>query len=226
MIKLVAFLLISVCFMQIANAQEHKEDSANPTANEYMHQNSHEELAKAFDSSERDKWQKPEEVIAFLGNIENKTIIDLGSGSGYFTFRLVGAGANVIATDVDNEFLKIIEEKQKQLDIDHDKLKTMLISENELSIGTNMVDLVFMVNVYHHLSNRVSYFNAVNNILRQNGKIVIVDFYKETLPVGPSKNHKISKDEVLKELDEAGFKNIDVNTELLEYQYIITAYKF
>lgn len=226
MIKLVAFLLISLFFMQTASAQEHREESANPTANEYMHQNSHEELARAFDSSERDKWQKPEEVIVSLGNIKNKTIIDLGSGSGYFTFRLVDAGANVIAADVDNEFLKMIEEKQKQLDIDPDKLKTLLIRENELNVGSNMVDIIFMVNVYHHLSNRISYFNSVNSILRQNGKIVIVDFYKKTLPVGPSKNHKIAQDEVLKELDEAGFKNIDVNTELLEYQYIITANKF
>ena len=83
-----------------------------------------------------------------------------------------------------------------------------------------------MVNVYHHVSDRVNYFSNANSILNVDGRMVIVDFYKKSLPVGPPKNHKISKGVVLEELQKAGYSKIEVNTELLEYQYIITAYKY
>jgi ubiquinone/menaquinone biosynthesis C-methylase UbiE len=212
--------------LQIGFCQQYDDDSVGTSANEFMLQSSHENLAKVFDSSERDDWQKPDEVIEFLGEIKDKTIVDVGSGSGYFSFRLVKAGANVIAADIDSEFLQIIEKKQKELNIDQDELKTVRIDENKLNIDTRSADIVFLVNAYHHISDRVNYFSSVNSTLKEDGKIVIVDFYKKTLPVGPPKNHKISKEVVLKELKEAGYEKVEINTELLEYQYIITAYKF
>ena len=212
--------------LQVGFCQHHNDDSVGMSVNELMLQSSHEKLAKVFDSSERDDWQKPDEVIKFLGEIKDKTIVDLGSGSGYFSFRLVNAGANVIAADVDPEFLQIIEKKQKKLNIDQDELKTVRIDENKLNIDTRSADIVFLVNAYHHISDRVNYFSSVNSTLKEDGKIVIVDFYKKKLPVGPPKDHKISKEVVLKELKEAGYEKVEINTELLEYQYIITAPKY
>jgi len=220
------FLLLTVLFIPLFGIGQHTFDTTGSSANEYMQLNTHEQLATAFESSERDNWQKPDEVIRFLGDIKNKTIVDLGCGSGYFSFRLVEAGANVIAADIDPEFLKMISDKQKKLKINQDRLKTMQISERELNIERDATDVVFLVNVYHHISNRISYFNSVNSKLKEHGKIVIIDFYKKELPVGPPKNHKISKDDVLKELKEAGFVDIDVNTDLLDFQYIITVNKF
>lgn len=211
---------------QFGIGQHTSHDTTGTSANEYMHRNTHEQLAIAFESSERDNWQKPDEVIRFLGDIKNKTIVDLGCGSGYFSFRLIEAGANVIAADVDPEFLTMVIDKQERLKITQDRLQTVQISETELNIDTSVADIVFLVNVYHHISNRVNYFNSVNSRLKDNGKIIIIDFYKKELPVGPPKNHKISKDDVLEELKEAGFLDLEMNTDLLDFQYIITAKKF
>lgn len=212
--------------LQIGICQKHDSDSVRMSANEYMLQNSHEKLVKIFESSERDSWQKPDEVIKFLGEVKGKIIVDVGSGSGYFSFRLVKAGAKVIAADIDPEFLKVIEKKRKEYDIDHDDLKTVRINEDNLNIDAGSADIIFLVNVYHHISDRVNYFSSVNSTLKEDGKIVIVDFYKKKLPVGPPKNHKISKEVVLTEMKEAGYKNIEININLLEYQYIITALKY
>lgn len=224
--KIVILTLSLTALFQEAISQHDSIDSTKSTANEYMHQNSHEELAEKFESSERDSWQKPDLVINFLGDISAKTVVDVGSGSGYFSFRLVNAGANVIAADVDPGFLKMIKEKQEKYDIDQGRLTTKLIENSELNINSNSADIIFLVNVYHHISDRVDYFSSVNSKLKEHGKIVIVDFYKKTLPIGPSKNHKISSEVVLNELDAAGYKSIDIDTELLEYQYIITAHKY
>lgn len=215
---------MSICYVVLA--QDHAHDSTISTANEYMHQTSHEDLVKIFDSSERDAWQKPDEVIKFLGDIKEKTVVDVGSGSGYFSFRLVNAGANVVAADVDKEFLNGIDEKRAVAKIDEEKLRTVLIDNEKLNIEEQSADIIFLVNVYHHLSNRVQYFSAANNTLKDSGKIVIVDFYKKSMSIGPSKNHKLAKEIVEEELREAGYSKIVTDTTLLEYQYIITAYKF
>jgi uncharacterized protein Smg (DUF494 family) len=53
--------------------------------------------------------------------------------------------------------------------------------------------------------------------------LVIIDFFKKELPVGPPVDHKIDQEMVKKELTEAGFTNFEINTDLLEYQYIIRA---
>ncbi len=131
MIKSNLLLFLLLLMLQIGFCQHHNHDSAGMSANEYMLQYSHENLAKVFDSSERDDWQKPGEVIKYLGEIKDKTIVDVGSGSGYFSFRLVKAEANVIAADIDPEFSQIIEKKQKELNIDQDELKTVRIDENK-----------------------------------------------------------------------------------------------
>ena len=81
-------------------------------ANTHMQRHSIESIVQAFDSDERDEWQKPDEVITLLGNLKGKTVMDIGSGSGYFSFRLADAGARVICADVDNRFLDVIKEKK------------------------------------------------------------------------------------------------------------------
>lgn len=47
-------------------------------------------------------------MLAYLGNLEGKKVVDIGAGSGYFSFRLAAAGAAVIAADVNDEFQQCI----------------------------------------------------------------------------------------------------------------------
>lgn len=209
-----------------AVCQHHTDHEETSEANKYMHQSSVENLARAFDSSSRDEWQRPDELVSSLGDIENKTVVDLGSGSGYFSVRLAARGANVLAVDVNDEFIQIIEEKKQEFEIPDEKLQTVKITEKSLDLEHGSVDIVFMVNTYHHISDRVRYFREANEVLKKDGRMVIVDFYKKSIPVGPPKNHKISKEVVLSELEEAGYTSVQQDTTLLEYQYIVTATAF
>ena len=59
--------------------------------------------------------------------------------------------------------------------------------------------------------------------LAEGGELIIIDYFKHKIAVGPPVDHKISMELVLKELKEAGFTEFEQNTELLEYQYIIRA---
>jgi hypothetical protein len=56
-----------------------------------------------LERADRDLWQKPDEVVTALGLLGDETVLDLGAGSGYFTFRLANAlpRGKVIAADTE-----------------------------------------------------------------------------------------------------------------------------
>lgn len=201
----------------------HDEKAHPGGANEYMHQSSVDRLVERFESDERNAYQKPDEVIKFLGDIQGKKIMDIGAGSGYFSVPLAQAGAKVIAADVDDEFQAYIKQRIEKNGLEDLGIELRKLPYDSPSLEASEVDMVFIVNTYHHIEDRVPYFKQVLNGIADGGELVIIDYYKHEIPVGPPHNHKIAKEVVLKELKEAGFTQIEENTELLEYQYILRA---
>lgn len=83
--------------------------------------------------------------------------------------------------------------------------------------------MVLIVNTYHHIDNRAEYFAKVKKGTKNNGELVVIDFFKTDVPVGPPTDHKVSIDEVIAELKKAGYTSFEVNVDLLPYQFIIEA---
>lgn len=215
-----------ICFVitvlpLLGHAQHHHKDSLK-TANQHMHQSSIQELIKRFESPERDAYQKPEKVLEYLGKIKGKTIIDIGSGTGYFSVKLAQKGAKVIAADVNSEFQEYLKKRIQEHKISNIELRKIPYDNPNLS--EQEVDIAVIVNTYHHIENRVEYFSKVKKGLKKEGYIVVIDFFKaEDIPVGPPLDHKLSIDEVVRELKKAGYTYFDVRVDILPYQYIIKA---
>lgn len=203
--------------------EDHVHHDGHNNANEHMHESTTQELIDRFESPERDAYQQPAKVLEFLGNVKGLKILDIGAGSGYFSFRLLTAGATVIAGDVNDEFLAHIKNKKETDFNNNPNLELRKLPFDSPALQPQEVDKVLIVNTYHHIENRVAYFSQVLKGLKLGGELVVIDFFKKELPVGPPVDHKIGQKKVKKELTEAGFTNIEINTDLLEYQYIIRA---
>ncbi len=191
-------------------------------ANAHMHQNSFEELLARFEDPERDHWQQPEAVLQMLGDLGEKTVADIGAGSGYFAFRMAPHAQKVIAIDIDQRFLDYIDEKNAARP-ERLPIETRLAAPDNPKLAPAEADVVLIVNTYHHIENRVRYFAGVRKNLPPGGRLVVVDFFKKELPVGPPPEIKLSETVVEKELREAGFTEIHIDTSTLPYQYIIIA---
>jgi cyclopropane fatty-acyl-phospholipid synthase-like methyltransferase len=208
-----------------AKSEKHEHNKAHGNeANEQMHQTSVSELIKKFESPERDAYQQPDKVLTYIGDVANKTILDIGAGSGYFSIRLAKKGAYIIAGDVDDEFLNYIKNRIKKEHLDS-LIEVRKLPYDSPALKNEEVDKVLIVNTYHHIEDRPVYFAKVRNGLKQDGELIVIDFFKKDLPIGPPTNHKISKEKVVEELKQAGFKEFKVNTDLLEMQFIIRAIK-
>ncbi|MEL7006721.1 MAG: methyltransferase domain-containing protein [Bacteroidota bacterium] len=213
-------LLLAISFAHLLQAQ-HKE--TGHSANKHMHKRSVSQLIEEFESEGRKSWQKPEEVIQFIGPVEGKKIIDIGAGSGYFSFALVRDGAYVIAADVNDEFQRFISSRKKELGISNQVLEVRKIPYNSPGIKQGEVDMAIIVNTYHHIEGRQAYFADLKEKMRNGGQLVVIDFIDKETPVGPPLDYRLSKGDVLPELAEAGFTHFEVNLSLLPYQYIIIA---
>lgn len=223
------FLIITGCKK---NQKDHSAERVPPpdtvtqkTNNTYPVED-FDNLVKKLEDPGRVNWQNPDKVIEKMGNLEGKTVADIGVGTGYFAFRLVRRGAKVIGIDIEEKFLEYIENRKSDLPGSlSENITTRLTVPDDPNLRPNEVDWVLIVNTYYILDNRISYLKKIREGLKSGGKLIVVDYKSGDLPVGPNEEEKIQADDAVSEMVKAGFRIIDKDLNSLQYQYIIVAQK-
>lgn len=180
------------------------------------------------DSENRDRniWQKPEMVISMLGDLNGKTVADIGAGSGYFAFRLTPKAEKVIGIDIDPGFISFLDSMKVRLPESYrDRFESRLAQPDDPMLKPGEADAVIIVNTYAYIDNRTQYLKTLYKGIASRGRLLIVDFKKNDIPVGPPDHFRITLNDVRRELVSAGFKVVQVDLESLDYQYIIIAEK-
>src|SRR3990170_950992 len=175
--------------------------------------------AEMLEGSERDQWQKPEEVIKNLDLKPGDVIGDIGAGTGYFTRRFalaVGPQGKALGLEIEAAMVEHMRQEARRLNLTN--YEPRLVKPDGPGLGPQSVDVIFLSNTYHHISNRVEYFRKLSKSLKPNGRIVIVDFYRKPQPVGPPLEQKVSEETIIKELEEAGYR-LTRSLDFLPYQY-------
>mgnify|MGYP006266490569 CR=1 FL=1 len=200
----------------------HHHVDDNPS-NQHMNKRPFAELVAGLESEDRAQWQKPDLVLEQLGDLTGKTVLDIGAGTGYFSFPLAERGAQVIAADVDDRFLEYISDKKRKRGVDN--LTTRKVPYDSPGLSPQEVDAAIIINTYHHINERIAYFAQVKQGLKPGGQLLVVDYKKEDTPHGPPMNHRMSAETVERELKEAGFQQIRIDPTTLTYQYMVLAQK-
>lgn len=178
--------------------------------------------AHVFDDPARDEWQKPHEVIQALALKHGAVIADLGAGTGYFSARLAnmlrGAG-RVYAVDLEPDMVKHLAKRAKD-----EKLPNMIAVQatpRDARLPAK-VDLVLLVDVYHHIDDRERYFARLKRSLKPGGRLAIIDFRMES-PDGPPKAERIVPDTVRAELARAGYIFVEEHGFLPRQYFLVFA---
>lgn len=175
----------------------------------------------ALDDPTRDAYQKPRDVMIALGVKAGDRVADIGAGSGYFTMRFarhVGDTGRVYAIDVSPDM--IVHLNRQILAAGADNVRTMLVPADDPLLAEASVDLVFICNTWHHIANHPPYLEKLKRTLRPGGRIVIIDFQKDDIPVGPPAQMKAPRADVVAEFQRAGF-TLTEEPAVLPYQYFL-----
>ncbi|MEP7268974.1 MAG: class I SAM-dependent methyltransferase [Saprospiraceae bacterium] len=183
-----------------------------------------------YTPSSRVAWQKPGLILDQFGHdLTNKTIADIGAGpTGFFTFYLAQKGAHVVAIDIDPGALSYIEKEKIKLDTSQIRLvKTRLAKPEDPNLHDNEIDGILIVNTITYIQDKPKYLRTLQGKLKEGGRLIVVDFKMKRIPdnIAPSRSQRIYSDVLEEMLYHAGFENIVVDDQTLDYQYIIIADK-
>jgi ubiquinone/menaquinone biosynthesis C-methylase UbiE len=156
---------------------------------------------------DRDDWQQPDRVMAALAVRPGERVADLGAGSGYFTLRLaraVGPEGRVFAVDVDQPMSEFLRKRVAEADLAN--VEVILGRYEDPLLPDRGVDLVLVVDTYHHLENRPAYFRDLRRDLAPGGRVAIVEYDGRKGWFVRSMGHFTPREKILSEMEQAGYR--------------------
>lgn len=158
----------------------------------------------------RDSREREERCSLMLANLGVKpgmTVCDMGCGNGFYTLqmaKMVGQTGHVYGVDVQPEMLKMLNDRADKEAITN--ITPILGTFIQPRLPRNKIDLILCVDVYHEFSYPEQMLSAMRESLAPNGTVVLVEYRAEDDDVPIKPEHKMTKEQIMKELPPNGFK--------------------
>ncbi len=208
-IIIISFLLsLIIGFAQFAETAEHEHGR-------------HRYRPEQFERDGRAEWQKVPQVIQAVGIREGQSVAAIGSGSGYFSrpfAKAVGPKGIVYCCDIATNLLEHLQLTALQQNLYN--IVTVYAAMDRPMLPLKSVDVIFFCNTNHHLENRVDYYKGLLPILKNGGKLVVVDWKRKRQKTGPPPSHCVSRETVIQEMKNAGWEMVKEET-FLPHQYFL-----
>jgi predicted methyltransferase len=159
--------------------------------------------------AERDQWQQPEDVIRALDLKPANTVVDFGSGAGYFALKLanrVGPKGAVLAVDLRTVSLLFL--RVRAFLRGFHNVQTIVGAVDDPHLPAASADAVLVANTYHELAAPHAILTHLRQALRPGGRLVIVDrsSAKSNSTSENESRHQVQPDDVEQELRKEGFR--------------------
>ncbi|HVA47391.1 MAG TPA: class I SAM-dependent methyltransferase [Pirellulales bacterium] len=172
----------------------------------------------------RESREKEEHCRTLLKAIKlqpGETVCDMGCGNGFYTLKmakLVGKAGRVLAVDIQPEMLHLLELRAKEHGLNNIERIQSSVVDPKLPEGE--VDLILLVDVYHEFSHPEQMLVAMRKALKPRGRLALVEFRLEDPSVPIKLEHKMSREQIMKEIPPNGFRLVD-EYEKLPWQHVM-----
>jgi predicted methyltransferase len=151
----------------------------------------------------RDSWQRPD-IVSSLITQPDMIVVDLGAGTGYFAdmFSKQLPEGKIIALDPETSLITWMEERKKRDSLDNVSIQQITKDDPGLDQLDCEIDLLFVGYTYFHFDEPVTYFREkVYPYIQDKTVVAIADM----VPVQGQARHTVSAQQVIIEMEEAGF---------------------
>jgi ubiquinone/menaquinone biosynthesis C-methylase UbiE len=150
----------------------------------------------------------PASNLAKLGLSEGMKVVDIGAGSGYYSYeaaKMVGYSGRVYAVDVQRDLL----ERLRSTGAEQGIRNIEVVWGNAEKLGGTklrelLADRVIASNILFQLTNIDNFCLEVKRILKPGGKVLIIDWLPGS-PMGPK--NIVPRDTALMHFEKYGFKS-------------------
>jgi precorrin-6B methylase 2 len=173
-----------------------------------------------LDRPERDEEELPQRLLLALSLSPSDVVADIGSGTGFFTFRLAELvpSGRVYAVEVQPSLVDTIRVRAERRDIRN--VTPVLGSESNPSLPAARLDLALIVSSYHEFAYPREMLESLLAAIKPGGRLVIVEYRAEDTTIAIPETHRMSQEQIVREGEAVGFayrESIDV----LPQQHIV-----
>lgn len=172
----------------------------------------------------RESREREEECSTLLKCLNLKPgmiVCDMGCGNGFYTLKMapmVGEKGKILAVDIQKEMLEMLDKRAAASKVT--SVETILGTVADPKLPEGKVDLILCVDVYHEFDHPVEMLAAMRKSLAPGGRMVLVEFRAEDPKVPIKPLHKMSKEQILKEIPPNGFKLVE-QFDKLPWQHVM-----
>ena len=148
------------------------------------------ENRKKLNSKQRQLILPPALVLRDIGLGSQTVWADIGCGTGYFTIPIANEVKQVYALDIRAEMLSDLNESLTQLQIHN--VKVLQSEESRFPLPDQLIDGILTSLVLHEVDQPIEFFRELNRILQTGGRLVIIEWAKASMEMGPPLEHRLS----------------------------------
>lgn len=170
---------------------------------------------------ERIAEEQPDRMLAALHLAPGMTVADIGAGVGYHAIKMaaiVGDAGRVYATDIQREMLAMLRGELEKRHVVN--VTPVLSGDTATGLPKGSIDLALMVDVYHELGQPERFLASLREALKPEGRLALVEFRGEDPSVPIKEEHKMTAEQVIREMESAGFRLVE-RQEFLPWQHIL-----
>lgn len=167
----------------------------------------------SHEESQRERWQKVEEIFQAMQVRPGAVVADVGAGDGFFTARLsaaVGAEGRVVAVDVGANPLRRLQSRVRDQGLTNVEVVEGAVDDPRLPAAA--IDAALIVNAYHEMTEYHAMLSKIRAALKPGGRLVIVEpisrSRRESARDEQTRSHEIAAAFVREEARAAGFAEV------------------
>ncbi len=156
------------------------------------------EHAKNLTSPQRLEHEKPEVIVKAAGAAENMVVVDVGCGTGFYSFplaKIVGAHGLVYAVDLSKDMIALLEKDKEQRGVRN--VQPVLSQETRIPLPDKVADMLINVNMLHEPVDRDAFIKELKRLMKDNGRLLIIDHKKEPGLTGPPLEDRVAYEEAV-----------------------------
>lgn len=157
----------------------------------------------------------PERILAAAGfasdgghNSAGRRLVDLGAGPGIIARGIsdLVPEATVYALDISKEMVQHVTSELSPEE--QGRVIPRLSDESHIALEDDSAELLYMVDVYHELSDAAAVLAEARRVLAPGGTLLVIDWARGGTVGGPPQEHRVPVDVLESEVSEAGFADV------------------